>query len=232
MMTLSPPIFVALDIDEKDKAIQMAKDVSEFVGGFKVGPRLAFRYGKPLFDELTKLGTVFLDLKFYDIPNTMLSSIQTAFELGVDFVTIHATCGPEALKAVAELEAKLNEARPFKILAVTILTSYNENNLPVNYKKQSINEHVLQLATQAYEAGIRGFVCSSFEVAALKEKFNDGYFVTPGIRLSSDASGDQKRVVEPKDAIARGASAMVVGRPICNAKNPAEAAKTYRDSLK
>ncbi|MCB9025172.1 MAG: orotidine-5'-phosphate decarboxylase [Bdellovibrionaceae bacterium] len=226
------PIFVALDVDNENQALELARQVSSNVGGFKVGPRLLMRYGSSLVKKLSELGDVFVDNKYHDIPSTVQSAVKASFESGASFVTVHASNGYECLTQLAELEEKLNQERPFKILVVTVLTSFDENNKPINWQDLPLENQVLSLAGEAFRAGLTGIVCSGYEVKKLKELYPKGFFVTPGIRLASDAKDDQKRILTPEVAIRNGATALVVGRPIILAQDPKVAAFQFAQSIK
>lgn len=221
------PLFVALDIDDKEKALELAKSVASSVGGFKIGPRLVVRFGQGFVSELAELGPVFVDNKYYDIPSTMEHAIRASFEAGASFVTIHATCGLETMMHLRQVEEELNQLRSFKILAVTVLTSYTKETLPTNWISQEVSEHVLSLAQEVMDSGLTGIVCSAHEASLLRERFPKAYLVTPGIRFMNEGKGDQKRTMGPQEAIKSGASALVVGRPICKADDPVAAAKSY-----
>lgn len=229
---MNPPVFVALDLDDLDQALQLAQKVSPYVGGYKIGPRLTYKYGALGVEKLTKLGSVFVDNKYFDIPNTMVSAVRTTFDSGASYTTIHAASGLDALKMLAELEKELNQIREFKILCVTVLTSFDFFNLPSHQKKFSIEDQVEMLAKDVVESGLSGIVCSPNEVQRLRQLYPHAYLVTPGIRLLSNATDDQKRVTTPNQAIRMGASALVVGRPIVEAKDPALAAQEIFESLK
>jgi orotidine-5'-phosphate decarboxylase len=140
-------------------------------------------------------------------------------------VTIHALAGKEALLECANLEAKLNSQRPFKILAVTLLTSWSDATLPKSFQPKSLSEHVLELAGVIEECGLSGLVCSGHELDLLAYK--KSFKVVPGIRMDLEEHQDQKRVMDPKIAMSKGANALVVGRPILHADNPKEAAMDY-----
>ncbi len=234
MSSLTPmtnPVFLALDVDTAEQALELVKQTRAFVGGFKVGPRLCFRYGESLLKDIARHGNMFIDCKFFDIPNTMESSVRTAFEMGAGYCTVHAQAGSEALSLMAQLEAELCKRRPFKILAVTVLTSFRQNTLPAYVQGVPIAEQVSLLAKMAMDAGLNGIVCSPDEVEALRTKFPDAFLVTPGVRLSNEDRGDQKRVADPITALKRGASALVVGRPIYASLEPALAAKMYYEEI-
>jgi len=219
------PIIAALDVDSRDQALKLADDLADVVGGFKVGPRLCLRYGQDLVKEIAARAPVFVDNKHFDIPSTMEAAVRASFEAGASLVTVHALSGREALTKMAALEKELNQKRPFKILAVTILTSWDQNSLPSILKQQPISQHVTDLAELVLSSGMTGLVCSPHELDLLQNK--GLYLVTPGIRFSMDSLGDQKRVMGPFEAIKSGASALVVGRPIIEAKNPRETATEY-----
>jgi orotidine-5'-phosphate decarboxylase len=198
----------------------------------KVGPRLAVRYGADLISKLSETTPVFVDNKYLDIPNTMDTAIRATFEAGATLATVHAWAGLEALSRLAKVEAELKQIRPFKILAVTVLTSFSQETLPPALRSQSIAEQVDQLAQLTFDCGLSGVVCSPHEVASLRARSNGAFLVTPGVRLPSDDLGDQKRVETPAEAIRRGASALVVGRPIVEAKDPVAAAERFLSSVK
>ncbi|WP_413586558.1 orotidine-5'-phosphate decarboxylase [Bdellovibrio sp. HCB274] len=219
------PIILALDVDTRDQALKIADEIGDIVGGIKVGPRLCLRYGLKFVQELSQRAPIFMDNKHFDIPSTMEAAVRASFDAGASLVTVHALSGAEALKKVAAVEAELNKQRPFKVLAVTILTSWDQNSLPLVMKSQPIPQHVTDLASLVQNSGLNGVVCSPHELDLLQ---NRGlYLVTPGIRFSMNDSGDQKRIMGPKEALEKGASALVVGRPILEAKDIKEAAKQF-----
>lgn len=219
------PVIAALDVDSRDQALRLADQLADVVGGFKVGPRLCLRYGQDLVKDIAARGLVFVDNKHFDIPSTMEAAVRASFEAGATLVTVHALSGKEALTKMAAVENELNQIRPFKVLAVTILTSWDQSSMPTNFKQQPISQHVTELADQVSSSGMTGLVCSPHELDLLQNK--GLYLVTPGIRFSMDSLGDQKRVMGPAEAIKAGASALVVGRPIIEAKNPRETATEY-----
>lgn len=223
------PLFVALDLDSAEDALHLAEQLSEVVGGFKIGPRLVYRYGSDFVKKVATHGPVFLDCKFFDIPSVMEASVQAAFDSGATLCTVHAQAGPVALQRLSKLEEKLNQQRPFQVLAVTILTSFSPESLPENWKEQPIADHVLQLAKLAQNSGIRGIVCSGEELPLFLDnpELKKLDKIVPGIRMKSDDSQDQKRVVEPKEALSAGATMIVVGRPIVESKDPKQAALNY-----
>lgn len=229
--SLTNPIFVALDVDNSDQAIELIRQTRAFVGGFKVGPRLALRYGEPFLKEVARHGSMFVDNKYFDIPNTMVSAVRASFEVGATFCTVHAQAGKEALSQLADLEGELCKIRPFRVLAVTVLTSFKQESLPPMLSKIPIADQTAQLAKLVLESGLTGLVCSPEEVESLRKLFPSAYLVTPGVRLSGEDRGDQKRVSDPATALRRGASALVVGRPICESLEPAKVAKLYYEEI-
>jgi orotidine-5'-phosphate decarboxylase len=222
---LKNPILVALDMNNPEAAYRLADEVGEIVGGIKVGPRLVMREGQTLITKLARIAPVFVDMKHFDIPSTMLSGVQASFDAGATLVTIHALAGTEALLECANLEAKLNSQRPFKILAVTMLTSWSDASIPTSLQQKTVSEHVLELAGVIEECGLSGLVCSGHELDLLAYK--KSFKVVPGIRMDLEEHQDQKRVMDPKVAMSKGANALVVGRPILHADNPKEAAMDY-----
>lgn len=228
---LTNPIFVALDLDNAQQAMDLVRQTRAFVGGFKIGPRLCLRYGESLLKELSRHGNIFIDCKFFDIPNTMESSVRASFELGASYCTVHAQAGREALSRLAEVEEELCRIRPFRILAVTVLTSFRQDTLPSVTQGMPIDDQTVALARLSVDCGLSGLVCSPEEVGRLRQLFPDSYLVTPGVRLSHEEKGDQKRVSDPRTALQRGASALVVGRPIYESLEPALAAKTYYEEI-
>lgn len=222
MNFLKNPVILALDVDSKEEAMKILKNVADLVGAVKLGPRLIYRYGAEFITEVAGLAPVFVDNKYFDIPSTMLSAVRASFEAGATLVTVHALVGAKALKELYKLEQELNEIHPFKILAVTILTSWEQSSMPASFQTWSLEDHVKSLAQEVYNSGLSGLVCSGHELEFLN--YPDMFKVTPGIRLDIDSvqSEDQKRVMTPNHAIKAGASALVIGRPILQAQNPRE----------
>lgn len=224
------PVVLALDVDTREEALRIADQVGDVVGGIKLGPRLCLRYGQSLVEEMVARAPVFLDNKHFDIPSTMEAAVRASFDAGASVVTVHALSGAEALQRMAAVEAELNMRRPFRVLCVTILTSWSHESMPPVMKEQKLSEHVVELADFAVNAGLTGLVCSPLELKYLGGK---GLFLlTPGIRFDTDERGDQKRVAGPREALEQGASALVVGRPILQAANPREAALRFVEATR
>lgn len=215
------PIIVALDIDDGREALSLARGMKDLAGCFKIGPRLVLRYGPEFVKELVSIGPVFLDHKFYDIPSTMEASLRATFDLGITLTTIHSSVGSETLMHLARVEKELNQKRPFCVLAVTVLTS----------TKLDGPSKVQALASSVAASGTGGLVCSPHEVANLKASHPHLFYVTPGIRSSTDAMDDQQRTMSAADAIKQGASAIVVGRPILKANDPIRAVQNLLSEL-
>lgn len=231
MKLLKNPLILALDVDKSDEAFRILEPIQDLVGGIKLGPRLVNRYGSDFVGQIVKYAPVFIDNKYFDIPSTMKAAVQTSFDAGATLVTVHALAGLQALSELAELEKELNRIRPFKILAVTILTSWDQSSLPNNLQSWSIPDHVKSLADLVYQSGLRGLVCSGHELEIIPQK--DIYKVVPGIRLTEKNSQvastqDQKRIMTPQLALQNGAQALVIGRPILESHDPR---KTVLDIL-
>lgn len=227
MSDMNSPIFLAVDVDDLAKVRELVKQTAPFVGGYKLGPRLCLRYGAELISEVANSKPVFVDQKYFDIPTTMESAVRATFEAGASYTTVHAQAGTEALTRLAKLEKELSATRPFKILAVTILTSFKQEGLPPNSNSLPIKEQVSALAIAAFTCGISGIVCSPEEVDAVRNLNKSAFIVVPGIRMDSVKGDDQNRIAGPAETLRRGASALVVGRPIVEAQDPATAAKKF-----
>ncbi len=219
-----PKLFVALDVDDPGRAAELARDLEHPGIGFKVGPRLILREGARLVQKIAQHGPVFVDCKHLDIPSTMTSAVRAAFESGASYATVHAWSGPTALRELAELEVRLNRERHFRVLVVSVLTSFSPDTLPFGLKGRDIGEDVLGLAQEAQACGLKAFVCSPHEASALRRAISDAFIITPGVRPSGSDKGDQVRVETPQAAALHGASGMVVGRPIIEAPEPRSAA--------
>lgn len=217
-------LIVALDVPSAAAAFAMVKQLEDVCRWFKVGMELFTAAGPSLVEKLAARGhSVFLDLKFHDIPNTVAGAVRSASGLGVRMMTVHAAGGPAMLAAArAALDGVAN---PPELLAVTVLTSMDAAQLKAAGIGRSPEKQVALLAKMGLKAGFRGFVCSPHEVAALRALTGpEGVLVVPGIRPAGAKAGDQKRASTPADALKAGASYLVVGRPITEAADPAKAA--------
>jgi orotidine-5'-phosphate decarboxylase len=203
-------LIVALDVESFQAAVDLVEVTREVVDIFKVGSQLFTRVGPRIIEFLHEHGKeCFLDLKFHDIPHTVAKAVESATALRVRLLTLHACGGEEMLKAAAAVPN-----HPL-LLGVTVLTSVGGD----------VQAEVLRLAKLAKTCGLNGVIASPHEIRLLREAIGkDFLIVTPGIRSSSAEAGDQKRVMTPADAVAAGASYIVVGRPITTANDPAQAA--------
>lgn len=217
--TGEPCVFLALDLDDAREAQAIAESLSGTGLGFKLGPRLMLREGAALVRTIAKHGPVFIDCKHLDIPSTMEAAVRAAFDSGAQYSTIHAMAGPEALARMGKLETELAKERLFRILTVTVLTSFSSETLPFGLRGQDIGELVEGFAKDAAAGGLKSFVCSPHEATRLKNAIPGAFLVTPGIRPAGSAKGDQVRIETPKLAAEAGASALVVGRPILEARD-------------
>ena len=217
-------LIVALDVPDAAVAANLVDQLENTCQWFKVGMELFVAAGPAVLRPLVARGhSVFLDLKFHDIPNTVGRAVRSAAALGVRMITVHASGGPAMLNAArTALDGVEN---PPELLAVTMLTSMDQAQLNAIGLERSPAQQVELLARMGLEAGIKGFVCSPQEVASLRSLTGpEGVLVIPGIRPAGAETGDQKRIATPGEALRGGASYLVVGRPITQAPDPAEAA--------
>lgn len=224
------PIIVALDVPAPDIALALAARLAPFVGALKIGSELFTSAGPDIIRRVRATGAaVFLDLKFHDIPNTVAKSVEAAVRLDVQMLTVHASGGLAMLQAAEKAAQKtardLNRPPPL-VLAVTVLTSLDAVAMAQIGFADTIGKQVERLAGLAVTAGLRGLVCSPLEIAGLRALLPTGFqLVTPGIRPADTAMDDQKRTLTPGEAMAAGATWLVIGRPICAAKDPVAAAE-------
>jgi orotidine-5'-phosphate decarboxylase len=214
-------LIVALDLPSADEARAMVATLDDAVDFYKIGMELTYAGGLPLARELVAAGKkVFLDLKLHDIPNTVARATAQVAELGATFLTIHAY--PQTMKAARGALG----GSDLKLLAVTVMTSYDDADLAEAGYAYGVKELVARRARQAREAGVHGLVLSPEEAPAMRAALGpDVLLVTPGVRPAGAALGDQKRVMTPARAIAGGADHLVVGRPITQAPDPRAAAQ-------
>ena len=218
-------LIVALDVPGATQARQIVQAIGEAATTYKVGNQLFTAEGPQVVRDLVSSGRkVFLDLKYHDIPNTVAAAVRSAAELGVSMLTVHASGGSKMLKAAAEA-ASQSSAKPM-VLAVTVLTSLSDADLQELGIVGDVLSQVLRVGALARAAGCGGLVASAHEARELRTALGEGFaLVTPGVRPAGASAGDQARVVTPKDAIAAGATYLVVGRPILEAPDPAKAAQ-------
>jgi orotidine-5'-phosphate decarboxylase len=223
-------LLIALDVDTAAEARALADRLRGAVGGFKIGSRLFTSEGPALVEELAARGDrVFLDLKFHDIPNTVAGAVQAATRLGVWMVNVHASGGAVMMRAAREAadHEAANRSRPAPlVIAVTMLTSLDQQALTDIGVHASVADQVGRLAALAESSGLDGVVASPREIETIRRRCGRAFaIVTPGIRGAADERGDQLRTLSAADAIAAGASYLVVGRPVIAARDPRAAAE-------
>lgn len=224
---MSNPVYLALDLPQLDAAKALASKVKAHVGGVKLGLEFFCAHGHHGVHEIAHVGLpIFLDLKLHDIPNTVAGAMQAIHVLEPTVVTVHASGG----RAMME-DAKAAAANGTRVVAVTTLTSLDGNDLKRTGIEGSARDQVMRLAELAQRAGLDGIVCSGHEVEQVHKQWKDGFFVVPGLRLPEHSVADQKRVVTPREARDRGASLLVVGRPISRAEDPVAAARAIEATL-
>jgi len=227
---MKSPVLVALDYPDQASVMNLVSQLSPDLCRLKVGKELFTRCGPALVETLHTRGfDVFLDLKFHDIPNTVAGAVRAAADLGVWMVNVHASGGRRMMEAAVEA-VQAADHKPL-LIAVTVLTSMSDEDLLEMGYTESVEQRVLRLAALAQDSGVDGVVCSAQEALRLRRERGEAFcLVTPGIRMAGDASGDQRRVVTPADAVANGSDFLVVGRSITGADNPLEAlGKIHRD---
>ena len=225
------PIFLALDLPRLEAAEALARKVRGHIGGLKLGLEFFCAHGHHGVHEIAHLGLpIFLDLKLHDIPNTVAAAMQAVHVLEPAIVTVHAAGG----RAMME-DAKAAAGEHCKVVAVTVLTSLDEQDLARTGIAGTAHDQALRLAELAQAAGLDGIVCSGQEVAAIHKQWKDGFLVVPGLRPSNgngrNGLADQKRTVTPREARDAGASVLVIGRPISRAEDPLAAARAIEETL-
>jgi orotidine-5'-phosphate decarboxylase len=234
--TMRNPIIVALDVPTAEAALELARQVAPAVGAFKVGGELFTSAGPEIIRQIRSTGaSVFLDLKYHDIPNTVSKAVASATRLDVQMLTIHTVGGLEMMRA-AEASARETASQSGRnaplVLGVTVLTSMNSQTLGEVGCEANVGRQVERLADLAVKAGLRGLVCSPLEITALRQILPQSVeLITPGIRTGSEKADDQKRTLSPREALDAGANWLVIGRPIYAAENPREAAEKILASL-
>ncbi len=227
MIPVEERLIVALDLADLSQAENLAKALQGTVHCFKVGHQIFTAAGPKAVTALKDLGArVFLDLKYHDIPHTVARAVEAAAALGADIINLHASGGPRMMEAAAQAASRLSP-RPL-LLAVTVLTSYDQNELAstLGETRLSLDDYVLRLARLAKEAGLDGVVASPREIAAIRSQCGRDFIIlTPGIRSSQAPEDDQRRTATPGQAVAWGADFIVVGRPVTQAPDPVAAAR-------
>ncbi|OGT53486.1 MAG: orotidine 5'-phosphate decarboxylase [Gammaproteobacteria bacterium RIFCSPHIGHO2_12_FULL_42_13] len=233
-MKPTSPVIVALDYTDKQKALAFVDQVNPSLCSLKVGKAL-FTYAGPDFvrDLVAKGFCVFLDLKFHDIPNTVAEACSAAATLGVWMLNVHASGGAAMMKAARHaIDAQKAGKKPL-LIAVTVLTSLNDQDLHQIGMMGNTEEAVLRLAKNAKACGLDGVVCSAEEATMLRHELGgDFLLITPGIRLEDNITNDQKRVMTPQQALAAGSDYLVIGRSITSAEDPVAVLRSIHFSIK
>ena len=230
------PIIAALDVPSAEQALKLAAQIAPAVGAFKIGKELFVAAGPDIVKRIRATGaSVFLDLKFHDIPNTVAKAVASAVRLDVQMLTIHTSGGGEMMRAAeksAQDTAKSLGLPAPLVLGVTVLTSMDGNALTEIGCDSNLGHQVERLAMLAVKSGLRGLVCSPLEIADLRQILPlEMQLVTPGIRTGAEKADDQKRTLTPREAVQAGANWLVIGRPIYAAENPRAAAEKILSSL-
>ena len=232
MSRLDPRIIVAMDFDNAEQCLLMARRLSPEYCRLKVGKELFTACGPKIIEQLMGLGfEIFLDLKFHDIPNTASKAVKAAAELGVWMVNVHASGGERMMLAARNILEQFSGKRPL-LIAVTVLTSMEEADLLAIGIERSPEEQVMRLARLTHNCGLDGIVCSAQEANLMRSTFGSRFcLVTPGIRLESSVSDDQRRTLTPDAAIAAGSSYLVIGRPIVQSADPVATCQSIIQSI-
>ena len=228
----NPRVIVALDYDNKDTALAFVDKLDPSLCKLKVGKEMFTLFGPNFVKELHKRGfSVFLDLKFHDIPNTCSKAVRAAAELGVWMVNVHASGGERMMAASREILESYGKDRPL-LIGVTVLTSMEQNDLVGIGIDVEPKDQVIRLARLTKNSGLDGVVCSAQESSMLKSELGKNFkLVTPGIRPVGAAVGDQKRIMTPFDAVQAGSDYLVIGRPITQALEPAQTLADINQTL-
>ncbi len=219
------PIFCAIDTSDIDKAIALVDQISPYIGGIKLGLEFFMSCGLLGLEKIKKLEIpIFIDLKLYDIPNTVKQALRNILQFEPKYTTLHLSGGSEMLIECVNVKKELNSRT--RLIGVTMLTSFNDILISEIGIEKSVNENVTLLTQLAVNCGMDGIVCSPLDISEVKNIHkNKLQIISPGIRGKENASNDQKRTLSAKEAIDAGADILVVGRPITDAKDPAKAAE-------
>ena len=230
-MSSNSPVIVALDFDNQQAALSLADQLDPSQCRLKVGKELFTAAGPELVKALVARNfDVFLDLKFYDIPNTVAKAVKASADLGVWMANVHASGGSRMMSAAKQ--ALDEQGSEMQLIAVTVLTSMDDTDLLETGVQRSPSEQVMHLAKLTQKSGLQGVVCSAQEASALKSALGSDFkLITPGIRLPDSAADDQRRIVSPTDAVAMGSDYLVIGRPITQSAQPLETLRQINQSL-
>ena len=225
------PIFCAIDTSDIDKAVDLVNQISPHVGGIKLGLEFFTSCGLLGLEKIKKFEIpIFIDLKLYDIPNTVKQSLINILQFEPIYTTLHLSGGSEMLVECVNAKKELKSIT--KLIGVTMLTSFDDTLISEIGIEKSVSENVKQLTHLAVNCGIDGIVCSPLEILGVKNAHGSNlHIISPGIRGKENASNDQKRTLSAKEAIEAGADVLVVGRPITDAKDPAKAAENIYSEI-
>ncbi|RXJ73659.1 orotidine-5'-phosphate decarboxylase [Veronia nyctiphanis] len=227
-----PKVIVALDYPSVDQALAFVDRIEPGTCRLKVGKEMFTLFGPEYVRQLHSRGhSVFLDLKFHDIPNTCARAVAAAAELGVWMVNVHASGGERMMVAAREALNSYGDDKPL-LIGVTVLTSMEESDLAGVGIQKAPQDHVVSLAALTKNSGLDGVVCSAHESSLLKEELGQSFkLVTPGIRPEGSDAGDQRRIMTPEQAVSAGSDYLVIGRPITKAEDPAAVLAQINASL-
>lgn len=224
------PIYCAIDTGDLDKAKDLAKKIKPYVGGLKLGLEFFTSCGISGIKKIEEIGLpLFIDLKFYDIPNTVTSALRNILEVNPKFTTIHCTGGKRMMTECMALKNEMQSST--NIIGVTMLTSFDDQEINEIGFKDTVQDSINKLAGLANDCGLDGLVCSPLEAKNLKSNFPKLQLIVPGIRRSSDEANDQKRTLSANEAVINGADILVIGRPITESVDPAEVAEELLNEI-
>ena len=223
------PIFCAIDTNELDRALSLITEISPNIGGIKIGLEFITSLGISGVEEIKKSNIpLFIDLKLYDIPNTVSAALKNILKFEPEYTTVHISGGRRMLEAC--VEEKLRAKSNTKLVGVTMLTSFNNEEIGEIGINKSVNENVSLLASLASSCNLDGIVCSPHEISEIRNNY-DLEIITPGIRMDKFRTDDQKRTLSAKEALIAGADILVIGRPITQADSPSDAARSIYESI-
>lgn len=224
-------LILALDLPDRESALKILDELRGKLEWVKIGLQMYLKYGANFVREVSGMGfKIFLDLKLFDIPNTVASAVESVSALPVSMLTIHASGGREMMRKAVESAAERNPE--LLILGVTVLTSFDADSLAETGVELEPEWQVEKLAKLAVDSGLKGLVCSPLEIESLRSILpEDTVLVTPGIRPSGSSADEQKRIMTPADAARAGSDFIVVGRPILKAENPAFAVSKILEEI-
>ena len=223
------PIFCAIDTNDIHKATSLLSDIAPHIGGIKIGLEFFTSLGVEGIEEVKKFNKpLFIDLKLYDIPNTVVAALRNILTLKPEYTTLHISGGRRMLENCVEEKIRANSST--KLIGVTMLTSFDDKEINEVGIDRNVQENVYLLAGLAENCKLDGIVCSPREISYIKSKFNLE-IIAPGIRMNESQTDDQKRTLTAKEALEAGADILVIGRPITQADSPSDAARSIYESI-